>query len=198
MCNLHSYSFGQYFFNDSANIYFLKLIENQNSSEKNIAFISHFVGTYAQGVNPIINSGSTNYLSDKEDSLTILKYLHDHDSLFNMNTLIRMVKNDQAVFYAYYDTAKKYDKTKSDSIYYYPVNFLREYSDSDFQEYLKRGESLMRVDFKNEYFKVVLALDKQDNKVTGVKPLGIISYGKQYYSFGELYGYLGYGCFVFK
>lgn len=87
-------------------------MEAQNPSEKNIAFISHFIGTYAQGINPILNSGSTNYLSDGEDSLTILKYIHDNDSLFSMNTLIDMVRNDKAVFYSYYDPSIQYEKLK--------------------------------------------------------------------------------------
>ena len=115
-----------------------------------------------------------------------------------MNTLIEIVRNGKAVFYPYYNSSIQYDQSKADSISYYPINFLREYSDAEYQGYKKQGLDKMHMDFKNEYFRVALSLYIQNNSVMGMKPLGIIAYGRRNYPSGDLYGYIGYGCFVFK
>lgn len=207
---------GQYINNKEKNEYFYKLVQDQNKKKK-IAHIFYNnnlnslelwdTGRYNKSNKFISNRGNINFLSNKQDSLKILEYLHVNDTFFNGAKLMELVRKNKMIAYDYANPNKAYllDSVLQILKLYTPI--CKEFEQKAiFDLYLIENPKDSPCNFENryplddtKYFDVFLEIKKRCKKIKSIKTKGVIIYLPFNNPIsGEYLGLAGLCCFVFK
>lgn len=198
-------TYAQYFKNDKADSILAKVaFPKIKKGHKKVIVL------YNKDLKLIFDRSKINYLKNLQDSLQILKYVINNDSILDMYSLRDYVKEGKSVFYAYYNPSIKYDKTKSDSVHLYPVDLdtqlpiYEKVNDTGyvthFYDYRQRGQKYFWVNAPSlEFTNIILDVYYKRNKIKKINTRGIIAYLPFYNAVSTDYlGLVGIGCFVFK
>lgn len=200
------YSHAQTLYNDTSNTsnqYFYEMLKTSTKLKKveQLLYYTH----YFYGYKMIFNKGPVNYLSNKNDSTTILSFMVSSDSIYNLNYLISLVKNKKAILYDYNNPKIIYDDKNIHLLVMYPradtfksilnngkefVQIIGHYDDYDTTMSNNQDQGLS--------YQAFFEIDNKREK-SHISMLAVSAFIPIYDSrTGDFLGSKGVGCFVFK
>lgn len=188
----------QYFITKARNLYFYNEIKKIFPNDTLITIKvdkdeNHYIAYKQDNING---------LNESDDTLLVNKYINSHKALFNLNNLINLVKDSEAIFYPYYNPAIRYDKKSADSITIYPISIDDESGSllnlSDFKNQRKNGGKYFKIDTTCCFTYYIIVKVNPFNSSTKIKPVGIIVATGWYDNVtGAFIRLFGVGCFTF-